>query len=262
MFKKILIGACFAVMLAVGSSKSYAKPIEDNNIQKLEIGEAIKIENKELIESISITSPDDRLVTSEQSVLVSGKAKAGMKVLIQAYRYENEENENQIDSLLNLDKKVEGENVNDVEENVTNVIKEEQGKEVAKKDNADVKEDSKAKESVTSQEGEAQFKILDENDNEINIDQLENKEEILRNIQEANKIISKSLEVKELGIFTDEIDLETGNIKIIVFVKDSEGNVLKAIIRNITVVDKEKAKEFIDALKNNTVTNSAQENHN
>ncbi|WDV45844.1 hypothetical protein PV797_20485 [Clostridiaceae bacterium M8S5] len=236
MLKRILMGVSLLAVLAMGTA-SYAKPEMDSVQPK--IGEAVKMENQKLIESIAITSPEDNLVTSEKKILVSGKAKEGLKVLIEVYKVDSKKD---IKDFLQIENNDQA-NKTDKKEDVKNTAKEVKPA-VNKTENKETNSQANQVDKV---------KILDANNKELDIDKLENKDEILKDIDKATRLIAKEIQVKELGIFTEEINVETGNIKIIIFIRDSKGNVLKAVLKNIIIADEEKAKEYIEKIKTNNI---------
>ncbi len=65
----------------------------------------------------------------------------------------------------------------------------------------------------------------------------------------------KNLKVKELGLFSEEIELKAGYNKVVMYaIKDDE--VIGKAVRYITVIDEEKAKEYIDKLNKDNLLDS------
>ncbi|WP_066506860.1 hypothetical protein [Abyssisolibacter fermentans] len=284
MFRKMFIGMCFIILLIAGGSVAYADVTTTPSMpEQSKIGKAVKTENDKLIENIEITSPEDNLITSEKCILVSGKAKEGLKVLIEAYRLEGKDMKTDIEDFLHLkvmddlnneqDELIEEKTplkqniVGEAVENESTQDKDDYEERDLNFNDDDIqidKNNDNDKNEDSNDEEETKIIIFDADNNELNLDNLENKDEVLQNLETAKKILAKEIDVKELGIFTEEINVETGNIRILIFIRDKEGNVKKAFIKNIIVADQEKAKEYLENIKTTSILDleEPQQNYN
>lgn len=203
MLRKVLAGAL--VMIIVGSYSTIGYSVGDN----------IEIENnnaKVVFEEnvINIIYPEDNLITTDNIVLLSGRAKEGLKIVVEVY---SSVNFTGIDFDIN-----------------TSLINEESDEE---------------REEFDKELGIELREVL-ENEEEQNENKKENKEN-MENMEEMYVLESKEIfEVGELGVFAKELMLKPGKNKICIYVIDKEH--VETIIKYVYVTDIEKIKEYVNSI--------------